>query len=532
MYRCIDVSTISPHQPPPATMKAPPGIGKVGGNDDDHVNLLRVFQRALRGGDAIEFESTLCEMRVRKNYNVNKTFPELSGDTLLHRAVRVGNGKVVHTLLKHGANAHALNARGINAIQTALASKNLSIAKALEFATIHRRLKVRSIKKRGKSFISTLLGADPTKSKLPDRLKILGASRLAELERNAVKKVAEFGEAIILQDEKSDGFMILIKGTVAVESVASNSSNTSRLAVLYPISIFGHFGPFLSLRRTSNVVALETVTYLFVSTAAMDKLNVRWNGKLFEMLSGLEKDVSRKIKFRTQRNVKQLSTQFIDSGLCSAAVLQRRRPTLPAWTPREREEDDALRIYTGNAFNVEHVEPPKLHKVVTSEIENLSKEISSKCNMPYYVNMQSKKRQNRLDLKNRKIDRFEYRRRDRELAEKFTIFESERRAQIERQMDSIRQAARLAAKGRTLFVSSQCGSTNYFVADKTNTSQLSFRCTLQPLDPSGIDMKNMEIVNGGGAGAAAAASKRRRELQQNKKTPLVSAPPLLPPPGL
>ena len=150
-------------------------------------------------------------------------------------------------------------------------------------------------------------------------------------------------------------------------------------------------------------------------------------------------------------------------------------------------------MYTGSAFNVAP-EPPKLRKVLTSEIENLSKEISSHCNMPYYVNMQSRKRQNRLDLKNAKIDRFEYRRRDRMLANTFSTFESERRNQIERQMDAIRQAARRSAKGRALYVRAQCGSAKYFVTDKTETSHIPFRDTLQPLDPRGVDTKHIDIA--------------------------------------
>ena len=98
-------------------------------------------------------------------------------------------------------------------------------------------------------------------------------------------------------------------------------------------------------------------------------------------------------------------------------------------------------MYTGTAFNVAP-EIPKLRKVLTKDMEDISKEISSKCNMPYYVSMQARKRQNKLDLRNGKIDRFEYRRRDRDLAENFTSFESERRDQIERQMDEVRRAAR------------------------------------------------------------------------------------------
>ena len=164
--------------------------------------------------------------------------------------------------------------------------------------------------------------------------------RLAELERNSLKRIAHFGEKIITQGDQSDGFMILIRGTVAVEKIDDKNGSTSRVAVLRPISMFGHFGPHLSIRRTSNVVALDTVTYLFVSLDAMDKLNVRWNGMLYDVLDGIDVvGVSRKIKFRTRRNTKQLSTQFLDDGLSCATILKKRRPTLPVSSLFDETED-------------------------------------------------------------------------------------------------------------------------------------------------------------------------------------------------
>ena len=177
-------------------------------------------------------------------------------------------------------------------------------------------------------------------------------------------------------------------------------------------------------------------------------------------------------------------------------------------------------MYTGTAFNVAP-EIPKLRKVLTNDMEEISKEISSKCNMPYYVNMQARKRQNKLDLRNGKIDRFEYRRRDRDLAENFTNFESERRDQIERQMDEVRRAARHNAKGRILYVRAMCGSAKYFISNKTKMSQIPFRDTLQPLDPRGMDTKRVSIQT------LKIRSPRRKNT--NTTTP---PPPTPPPPGL
>ena len=312
----------------------PPGIQVETQHRESERLLLRAFKEALRDNlKCVEFENILTEMKIEGTLErfISLTLPELSGDTLLHRAVRMGKGKIVSILLRYGAKIYALNARGFNAIQTAKASQNLSIAKALEFSSIHKRLKTKS-KRRGKSLISAVMGADPIKSEFPNRLRMLGMRRLAELERNSLKRIAHFGEQIIRQNDESDGFMILIRGTVAIEKTDIQSGGTLRLAVLRPVSVFGHYGPHLSVRRTSNVVALETVVYLFVSLRVMDKLNVRWNGKLFEILDGVEYiGVSRKIKFRTRRNTKQLSTQFLDSGLSCATILKKRRPTLPVF---------------------------------------------------------------------------------------------------------------------------------------------------------------------------------------------------------
>ena len=316
-------------------MMLPPGIQVETQHRETERLLLRAFKEALRDNlKCVDFENILTEMKIEGTLErfISLTLPELSGDTLLHRAVRMGKGKIVSILLRYGAKIYALNARGFNAIQTAKASQNLSIAKALEFSSIHKRLKTKS-KRRGKSLISAVMGADPIKSEFPNRLRMLGMRRLAELERNSLKRIAHFGEQIIRQNDESDGFMILIRGTVAIEKTEDiQSGGTLRLAVLHPVSVFGHFGPHLSVRRTSNVVALETVVYLFVSLHVMDKLNVRWNGKLFEILDGVEYiGVSRKIKFRTRRNTKQLSTQFLDSGLSCATILKKRRPTLPVF---------------------------------------------------------------------------------------------------------------------------------------------------------------------------------------------------------
>ena len=195
--------------------------------------------------------------------------------------------------------------------------------------------------------------------------------------------------------------------------------------------------------------------------------------------------------------------------------------TIQAWAPNEREEDDAIRLYTGATLKAPEI--PKLRKVLTNDMKDISKEISSKCNIPYYVNMQARKRQNKLDLKNGKIDRFEFRRRDRDLAETFTNFECERRDQIERQMDEVRRAARRIAKGRMLYVHAMFGSATYFISNKIETETFPFRETLQPLDPRGIDTKRVSIQT---MKKRPSSSPRRK----NKNTTTESTTP--PPPGL
>ena len=137
--------------------------------------------------------------------------------------------------------------------------------------------------------------------------------------------------------------------------------------------------------------------------------------------------------------------------------------------------------------------------------------------------MQARKRQNKLDLRNGKIDRFEYRRRDRDLAENFTNFESERRDQIERQMDEVRRAARRIAKGRMLYVRAMFGSATYFISNKIEIETFPFRETLQPLDPRGIDTKRVSIQT---MKKRPSSSPRRK----NKNTTTESTTP--PPPGL
>ena len=151
-------------------------------------------------------------------------------------------------------------------------------------------------------------------------------------------------------------------------------------------------------------------------------------------------------------------------------------------------------------------------------MEEISKEISSKCNMPYYVNMQARKRQNKLDLRNGKIDRFEYRRRDRDLAENFTNFESERRDQIERQMDEVRRAARHNAKGRILYVRAMCGSAKYFISNKTKSETDSFpRHTSDP--QGGVGHKTLAFD----------AKMRPSSSPRRKNTNTTTPPPPTPP---
>ena len=87
--------------------------------------------------------------------------PELSGDTLLHRAVRMGKSKLVSTLLGFGAKVDTFNARGFDSSKP-LNLRHLPIAKALEFHSIHKRIRVES-KQRGKSLVSALMGADPVR---------------------------------------------------------------------------------------------------------------------------------------------------------------------------------------------------------------------------------------------------------------------------------------------------------------------------------------------------------------------------------
>ena len=83
----------------------------------------------------------------------------------------------------------------------------------------------------------------------------------------------------------------------------------------------------------------------------------------------------------------------------------------------------------------------------------------------------ARKASEQVGSRNGKIDRFEYRRRDRDLAENFTNFESERRDQIERQMDEVVVAARHSAR-RTFPMACMCGSAKYFISNKTKMSQI------------------------------------------------------------
>jgi len=339
-----------------------------------------------------------------------------------------------------------------------------------------------------------IIFTDDPHATLPERFASLGMLRLQQLRTMLQKEpiTCAKGQIICRAGTKSDtdGCYILVRGRV---EVVSSSKTREQLAILRPVSIFGHFSTFLGIARLNSVVALDdAVAYFVLSKIDMDTLNVQWNGALYACMDLERSGLVHKVVWKTKRFDRQIHSQFFDTGLVSCEKIRKpRRKTVVASTEAEEDEDEGIRLHSGRAFGA-LPPPPTLQIVRTEEMNELAKRAVGKSNMPYLLAMSRTKLNNkrRSGRALRKGDRalpFELKARNTRAGTDFQTFQGKRQDEIYEQIDEVRRSARRVAKGRELYMAAMAGTQKFYVKDKTGLRNIPFRLTVQRIDPMGVD---------------------------------------------